>query len=74
MLYHKTKDILYVKQQMGHKKVETTLKYVQLLNITEEDEYTCKTATNVEEATDLIENGFEYITEMDGLKIFRKRK
>jgi integrase/recombinase XerD len=52
MLYHKTKDLLYVKQQMGHKKVETTLKYVQLLNITEEDEYTCKTATNVKEATD----------------------
>jgi len=74
MLYAKTRDILYVKQQMGHIKIETTLRYVQLLNLTEEDEWTCKTATNVAEATQLIENGFEYITEMDGIKLFRKRK
>ncbi|MDH5374335.1 MAG: site-specific integrase [Candidatus Bathyarchaeota archaeon] len=73
-LYAKTRDILYVKQQMGHKKLETTLIYVQLLALTEDDEWTCKTAGNVTEATQLIENGFEYITEMDGLKIFRKRK
>ncbi len=30
MLYHQTKDILYVKQFLGHKKVETTLLYIQL--------------------------------------------
>jgi len=27
-----------------------------------------------EEATALIEVGFEYVTEMEGLKLFRKRK
>jgi integrase len=73
-LYAKTKDILYVKQQMGHRRLATTLIYTQLLNINEEEEYTCKTATNVKQATELIENGFEYVTEMDGLKLFRKRK
>jgi integrase len=73
-LYHKTRDILYVKQQMGHKSIDTTLIYVQLLNLTEDDEWTCKTATNIKEATQLIENGFEYITEIDGIKLFRKRK
>jgi integrase len=73
MLYAKTRDILYVKQQMGHKNVETTLIYTQLLNI-HDQEWTCKTATNVKEATQLIENGFEYIMEQDGLKLFRKRK
>jgi len=72
-LYHKTKDILYVKQQMGHKRIDTTLIYTQLLNFNE-DEWTCKTATNITEATQLIENGFEYITEMDNIKLFRKRK
>jgi len=74
MLYHRTKDILYVKQQMGHRKVETTLTYTQLLQFDNEDNYTCKVAENVEQATELIENGFEYVTEMDGLKLFRKRK
>jgi integrase len=73
MEYAKTRDILHVKQQMGHKKIETTLIYTQLLNLSE-DEWTCKTATNINEATQLIENGFEYITEIDGMKLFRKRK
>ncbi len=73
-LYAKTKDILYVKQQLGHKKIETTLRYIQLLSLDEEDEYTCKVASNVKQATELIENGFQYVTEIDGLKLFRKRK
>jgi integrase len=74
MTYHRTKDILFVKQQMGHKKIETTLIYTQLLQFEKDDNYTCKVAQNVEQATELIENGFEYVTEIDGLKLFRKRK
>jgi len=74
MTYHKTKDILFVKQQMGHKKIETTLIYTQLLQFEKDDNYTCKVAQTVEQATQLIENGFEYITEIDGLRLFRKRK
>jgi len=73
-LYAKTRDILFVKQQLGHRKIETTLIYTQLLNQNDDEEYTCKTATNIKDATTLIENGFEYITEIDGLKLFRKRK
>lgn len=72
-LYHKTRDLLLVKQQLGHKNIENTLIYTQLLNL-EEEEWTCKTASNIQEATNLIEDGFEYITEMDNLKLFRKRK
>lgn len=73
-LYRKTRDVLLVKQQMGHRKIETTLIYVQLANIAEEDEWICKGATNKEEATQLIEAGFEYVTEIDGTKLFKKRK
>jgi len=74
MLYAKTKDILLVKQQMGHRKLETTLIYTQLLDITDE-EYTCKTATTAKQASDLIEAGFEYVTTTpDALMLFRKRK
>ncbi len=72
-LYAKTRDILLVKQQMGHKKIETTLIYTQLLNLND-DEWTCKSATNIKEATSLIEAGFEYVTEIDGTKLFKKRK
>jgi len=73
MLYAKTRDILLVRQQMGHKKIETTLIYTQLLNLND-DEWTCRTATNVKQSTELIEAGFEYVTEQDGLKLYRKRK
>ena len=73
-LYAKTKDILFVKQQLGHKKIETTLIYTQLIHLNEEEEYTCKTANNIKDATALIGAGFEYITEIEGLKLFRKRK
>jgi hypothetical protein len=40
----------------------------------QKDEYHCSIAHNTDEAVDLIENGFEYVTEMDGVKLFRKRK
>jgi integrase len=73
MEYAKTRDILHVMQQMGHKQIKTTLIYTQLLNLNE-DEWTCKTAKTVEEATQLIEAGFEYIQDIDGIKLYRKRK
>jgi len=74
MLYHKTKDLLYVKARLGHKDLRTTLRYTQLLETLEDDAYHCKTATNVKEATQLIENGFEYVAEKDGTMMFKKRK
>jgi hypothetical protein len=74
MEYHKTKDLLHVKALLGHKDLRTTLRYTQLLESLTNDEYTCKVAKTIPEATNLIENGFEYVTEMDGLRLFRKRK
>jgi len=74
MLYQKTRDILLVKQQMGHKKLETTLIYTQLLAFNQEEEYTIRTAQNVKEATELLEHGFQYVQEMDGMSLYRKRK
>jgi integrase len=74
MLYDKTKDILLVKQRLGHKKIETTMFYTQLITFSDEEEYTCRTAGNAKEATKLIEAGFQYVTDIDGLKLFRKRK
>jgi integrase len=73
MEYHKTKDILHVMNILGHKSISNTLVYTHLVNF-DNDEFICKTATSVEEAINLIEHGFEYVTEMDSVKIFRKRK
>jgi integrase len=73
MEYHKTKDILHVMRMLGHKNIKNTLIYTQLVTF-EDDDFICKAATNVKEATTLIESGFEYVTEMDHVKLFKKRK
>lgn len=73
MLYHKTKDIVYVQSQMGHRQINTTLIYTHILNLND-DEWICKIAKDINESKQLIEAGFEYVTEQDGLKLYRKRK
>ena len=72
--YDVTKDILYTKQQMGHKRIQTTMIYTQLITMEQDGEWTCKTASNPKEIIDLIEAGFTYITEADGIKYFKRRK
>jgi site-specific recombinase XerD len=74
MLYYRTKDILLVKEKLGHKNINNTLIYTHLVSFSENEEYYSATAKTVEEAEKLIEQGFEYVTEMDSIKLFRKRK
>ena len=73
MTYHKTKDILHTKRLMGHSNIETTLIYTHLVDF-KTDEYTVRVADNLQEACKLVEAGFEYITEINKNRIFRKRK
>jgi len=73
MEYHRTKDILHVKQLLGHKCIESTLIYTQLLSF-EGDEYHVKTAKNLEEVRELAKSGFELFTKFDDVQVFRKRK
>ena len=73
MEYRKTRDILHVMEVLGHKNIRNTLVYTHLVNF-EGDEYVCKVAKTVDEAKNLVEDGFDYVTEVDGMKLFRKRK
>ena len=73
MTYHKTKDILYTKEVLGHKSIKSTMVYTHLVNF-ESDEWTSKVATSIEECCKLIDAGFEYVCDFEGKKIFRKRK
>ena len=73
MEYHKTRDILHVMRLLGHKNIKNTVIYTQLIDV-RSDEYICKTAETVDEAAKLIEAGFEYVCEINGVKLFRKRK
>ena len=77
MHYHETRDIIKVKELLGHVNVNNTIIYIQLeeaLFNFNNDEFNVKVAKTVEEACKLIEVGFEYVCDMDGVKLFRKRK
>ena len=72
--YWKTKDILFTQKLLGHRSLSSTLVYTQLVDWKNSDDYTCKIASSIQEASSLIESGFDYVTELDGIKLFRKRK
>lgn len=78
MLYHNTKDIMLVKEKLGHRSITSTQVYFQLLQGHGKEEYVSKAATTLEEAQTLIESGFEYVTSMQVgqtvYKMFRKKK
>jgi len=76
-LYHRTRDILYVKEVLGHQNIQNTLIYIHLeaaIFKRGNDEFTVRTAKTIEGAKKLLEVGFEYVTEMEDAKLFRKRK
>jgi len=72
--YHRTKDILYVKELLGHKSLKNTLVYTHLVSFEEENAYSVKVASTLTEFTKLIESGFEYVSDFEGKKVLRKRK
>ena len=75
MEFHRTKNILYVKQILGHKKLENTELYTHLINF-ESDEWHVAHARDIDEESKLLEAGYEYVrySDKDCVAIYRKRK
>jgi integrase/predicted RNA-binding Zn-ribbon protein involved in translation (DUF1610 family) len=77
MEYHKHPDMDYVRRLLGHKSILNTQMYVNMEKAffpESSEEYTVKVASTLKEAIELMEGGFECHTEMEGKKLFRKRK
>ncbi len=74
--YLRTKDFLHLQEVLGHKNIQNTLKYIHLANAIskQQDHWICKVAKTLDQATEHVESGFEYVTEMDNIKLFRKIK
>lgn len=68
MEYHRTKDLLHVKQLLGHKSIKNTLVYTHLVDFEENDNYIVKVASTIDEFTNLLENGFEYVSDYQDKK------
>jgi len=77
MEYHKNKDILHVKELLGHRNIQNTLLYINIekgLFTASSDEFHVKIAKSPKDIKELLELGFEYVCEKDSLLFFRKRK
>jgi integrase/ribosomal protein L37AE/L43A len=75
MEYHKTKDILHVRELLGHRQIQSTLVYTTLVNF-DSEEYLVKRPTTTKEEDELITAGFEYVRfdDREQVPIYRKRK
>lgn len=60
MEYHRTKDILHVMKRLGHKSIDNTLIYTQLVNF-KLDEWTSRRASNKDDEDALIKSGFDFV-------------
>ena len=62
-----------MKKLLGYKRIENTMKYIGMIHF-KDDEFDVTTATTVEEAKQVLSAGFEYVTEKDGIMLFRSQK
>jgi site-specific recombinase XerD len=77
--YNKTKDILHVKAVLGHRSINTTMRYVglysEIFGKLESQNFISKVASTKEDRQKLLESGFEWVgQDNEGLTYFRKLK
>jgi integrase/transcription elongation factor Elf1 len=74
MLAHYTNgNVLTVQRMLGHKRIENTMKYIGMINF-KDDQFEVATATTVDEAKNILSAGFDYVTEKNGIMLFRRPK
>lgn len=75
-LYHDTKDLLLVQSKLGHRNIQNTMVYTQLVEWDQPNQWTVRRPTTTKEEDELIEAGFEYVRFDDKLNVpvYRKRK
>ena len=75
---HKTKDPWHVKLVLGHKSIKSTETYIHyekmIYQSEANDQFIVKVADTLDDAVELMEVGFEYHTEVEGHKLYRKRR
>jgi site-specific recombinase XerD len=74
--YSQTRNILHVKEMLGHRNINSTLVYTHLIpNEEEAEKYNHATAKTDIEAGELIDEAWTYVlTTPQGIMLFRKAK
>jgi hypothetical protein len=74
MLAHYTNgNVLTIKKALRHRAIQSTMKYIGLLQFKDED-YEVATATTTKEIEQLAQAGFQKFDELNGIHVFRKPK
>ena len=74
MIAHYTNgNVLTVQKMLRHKCILSSMKYIHMIHL-KDDEFEVTSATDVEEAKKVLEAGFEYVTQKDGIMLFKKPK
>ena len=75
-MYRQTKNLILVKEKLGHRNINSTMVYISLVDTDEENQnYHHAIARNEKEAGKLIDEGWTYVcTTPQDIMIFRKRK
>ncbi len=73
LAHYSNGNVLLVKKLLGHKRVENSMKYIGMINF-KDDEFEVTTATTVEEAKKALSAGFNYVTEKNGIMLFKRPK
>ena len=72
--HHKTKDPFWVKEFLGHKNLQSTQVYIHIEHAMYQhgiaDNFHVRVANTKEEITELLEVGFDYILQKEGLTYF----
>ena len=74
-MYCMRHGVLKAQERLGHRSILNTMKYIHLAEVYFKDAqvtYDCRSATTHEEISELIAKGYDYVTEHDGIKYFRK--
>ncbi len=72
-LYRQGWRLYDIMKFLGHRDIKTTMIYTRTASFKNE-EYNVEVSTSLEKDKELLETGFEYVTDRDGVKFFRKRK
>ena len=70
---YKFRDPFEVKYRMGHVQITTTELYIRREQAMSY-EYISLVTRTIEESQQAVEDGFEYVTDMEGVKLWRKPK
>ena len=74
MIAHYTNgNVLAVKKLLGHKNINSTMKYIGMIHF-KDNEFDVATATTLEEAKTILASGYDYVTEKNGIMLFRRPK